>query len=346
MTRMVDTTSHTFSATPQGPFHLAAQSRRFGGWPGLAADADAIVMAFPVEGTEHAAAVVLRQPRDEVHVGGDMRHLREPHRLHGAVTGEVHGCPPDVADRAARQALAVVSLDIDGSGWPAVGERDRFIGDLHARYGYLRPTLFHSPYEAAAAFVIGHRISIKQGRALRARIANDFGTTISIGEEQFAAFPTPEQLLQAEALPWVSTTKLERLHGIARAAQDGWLSRDSLRAAAQEQALARLQSLPGIGSFFAQGILHRGAGSIDAIIDDEITRLAIAHGYGLEPPIDGDTVQQIAGRWRPYRFWTVVLLHVWARNELGVVSKRRGHRPVRARRQSVSESPGVRQPHT
>src|SRR5579859_5587100 len=139
-----------FRLTPRGPFSLSAANERFGGWTDQQAGAQlAVAMAFAVEGSWQPAAVVVRQSAD------------------GAVHGEVHAA--GAADPAWRQARAVLSLDVDGSGFPAVGEADPVIGDLQARYPGLRPVLFHSPYEAAAAFVIGHRISIAQGRAIRRR---------------------------------------------------------------------------------------------------------------------------------------------------------------------------------
>jgi hypothetical protein len=87
-----------------------------------------LAMAFPVEGWSSSVLVVVRQ--------GDV----------GRIRGEVHG-PDAEAERAWRQALAVLSLDVDGSGWPAVGERDPAIGRLQAYYVSLRPSLFHSQAE-------------------------------------------------------------------------------------------------------------------------------------------------------------------------------------------------------
>jgi DNA-3-methyladenine glycosylase II len=274
----------------------------------LTDDPSAIVMAFPVEGSEHSAAVVLRQAAD------------------GLIAGEVHGCPAALAGRAERQALAAISLDLDGSGWPAVGRRDPAIGRLQDKYRYLRPTLFHSPYEAAAAFVIGHRISIKQTRALRARIAAEHGATVTVAGERFPAFPTPGQLLAAGSLP-LNPTKTERLRGIARAAQEGWLERQQLRAMPDDAALAKLQALPGVGPFFAHGILYRGAGAVDAFTGDEITKYAVTRAYGLESHADEATVRALSERWRPYRMWVTVLLHVWARTELGLPQRPRARRP-------------------
>jgi 3-methyladenine DNA glycosylase/8-oxoguanine DNA glycosylase len=303
-----NTTPDTFSFEPSGPFDLANQNRYFGGWPTLNREEGAIVMAFPVEATETAAAVVLRQGQ------------------HGVVEGAVHGCPLGLVDVARRQALAAISLDVDASGWSAVGEHDPVIGRLQAKYRHVRPTLFHSPYEAAAAFVIGHRISIRQARALRARIAAEIGATIAIDGHQFAAFPTPTQLLEADRVPGISSTKTERLRAIARAAQDGWLAREPLRAMPRDAALTKLRTLPGVGAFFSQGILYRGAGTVDALSDDEITRFAVAQAFERKKAVDHHTLREIAETWRPYRTWTVVLLHLWARSELQL-PRGRGSRP-------------------
>ena len=291
--------TRTITVHPSGPFDLALQNSRFEGWPSLPHDPEAIVMSFPVEGSEHSAAVLLRQLRDDL------------------LTGAVHGCPDELVDTARRQALATISLDVDGAGWPDVGLRDRVVGRLQERLHHIRPTLFHSPYEAAAAFVIGHRISIAQGRAIRARIAAELGTAVSLDGHGFPAFPTPAQLLAAATVPTVAGVKAERLRAVARAAQEGWLRRDVLRAMPEDEALARLQTLPGVGPFFARGILHRGAGTMDGFPDDEITRLGVARAYGLETPLDPRRVASIAERWRPYRMWTTVLLHVWVRSEAG-----------------------------
>ncbi len=134
-------------------------------------------MTFPVEGWRSSAAVVMRQRGD-------------------AVTSEVHGAEKADAERAWQQALATVSLDVDGQGFVDIGRRDPIIGRLQAEYGKLRPVLFHSPYEAACAFVIGHRISILQTRRIRQRMAEQAGATIEVDGTAFPAFPTPGELLR------------------------------------------------------------------------------------------------------------------------------------------------------
>lgn len=296
-----------FEVVPQGPFDLETAAARFGGWPRLG---DAIVMAFPVEGWRGSAAVVMRQ--------------RE-----ATVQGEVYARADGDADRAWQQALATVSLDADGTGFPQVGRRDPVIGRLQADYRNLRPVLFHSPYEAACAFLIGHRITILQTRRIRQRMGEEAGATIDVDGVAFTAFPDPDALLRLDSFSGVAPVKIDRLHQVARAALDGTLDRARLRSLPEAEALQQLRALPGIGEFFAQGILMRGAGLIDAVTDDDLTPRAIQLLYRLAERPDRAAVLKRAETWRPYRMWAVVLLNVWVRSQPTEVVGRRARYAAR-----------------
>ncbi|HMA34684.1 MAG TPA: DNA-3-methyladenine glycosylase 2 family protein [Chloroflexia bacterium] len=304
-----------FEIIPQGPFQLAEEAEYFGGWPPLAADPAAVGMAFPVEGWRTSAAVILRQDATT------------------RITGEVHGAEGDDAAAAWRQALAVVSLDADGQGWPEIGRRDPVIGRLQAQYNCVRPVCFHTPYEAAAHFVIGQRISVQQARTIRLAMARAVGDPIQVGDEQLYAFPRPQVLAELTSFPGLSEEKVHRLQGLARAALDGVLDRERLRAVPPAQALSELLALRGVGPFSAQGILFRGAGLVDDVTEDENTNRAVQLAYQLPAPADHGTVLRLAENWRPYRMWAVVLLHIWLRREGGgAVSATAHRRPPRAAR--------------
>lgn len=291
----------TFSMVPQGHFDLEYQRGAFGGWPAFEPDPTAVAMAFPVEGWTHSAVVVLRQPEADA----------------GAITGSVAGADEETAQRAWEQALATLSLDVDGRGFPAVGERDPVMARLQRAHHLLRPVLFHSPYEAACNFVIGQRISMAQARSLRLRMAAESGDHITAGGVELSAFPRPQQLLGLRAIRGLPDEKLLRLHGIAQAALDGILDRARLRALAVEAALAELSVLRGVGPFSAQGILFRGAGVVDEITDDSVSKQAVQRLYGLDHLPDHAEVLRQAEAWRPFRMWCLVLLHVWIRGEGG-----------------------------
>ena len=301
LTMVLMSKTEKFEVTPTGPFELAQQNRYFGGWPEVDG---AVVMCFPVEGWRTSAAVALRQQGT-------------------TVSGEVTGAGAD-AGKACAQALAALSLDFDGAGYAEVGRRDPAVGRLQEEYQYLRPSLFHSPYEAAAGFTIGHRIQISQARRIRQQMSETHGAALKVGNTRLHAFPTPLKLRELSDFTGLSQVKVERLQAIAQAALDGWLDRDALRAMPVDDALAKLQTLPGVGPFFSQGILTRGAGLTDSFTDDDMTVRAVKAACGLP---DGAGLPEVLERmeaWRPYRMWCEVLMHVWYRSQPGVGQGLRG----------------------
>lgn len=283
------------------PYSLRNQNNFFGGWPVIKDTAEdfAIVVSFPIEGWLESAAVVVTQNKN------------------GSLSAEPHGTDA-YSEQAINQALATLSLDVDDGSWEEVGKRDKVIAGLQAKYDYLRPMLFHSPYEAAAGFVIGQRISIKQRQAIQKKMSEQLGEKISIENQIFAAFPSPQVLLDVHEFPGLNATKLARLHGIAQAALDGKLDRSYLLTMPTEQALEQLQQLDGIGPFYASGILYRGAGVVDDITDDNLTKYAVQQAYRLSKEPAQTEVLKIAEAWRPYRMWCEVLIHAWLRREIGL----------------------------
>lgn len=289
----------SFSIEPSGRFSLAAARDFAGGFAaGIGADATAngLLAQFPVEGWQGSAAVDVWQTDD------------------GAVHGEIHG--PGEPETVRRQVARSLSIDHDGSGWGEVGRRDPILGAVQARYDWLRPVCFYSGYEAATSFVIGQRISMRGARIIKDRLAATHGDPIEIGDQVVRPFPRPQRLLEATEIQGLSAVRITRIHDLARAALDGRLDAERLRALPETDALTDLQKLPGVGPWTAQAILTRGCGVADALpLSDEISRNAVAVAYGLPEPPDDETWTRISDAWRPYRMWATVLLHMAWRHD-------------------------------
>ena len=299
----------SFTIEPHGRFSLAAAQQFAGGFAagiGAHGTTTGLLMTFPVEGWHGSAAVDVWQTDD------------------GVVHGEVSGSD-DVAT-VRRQAARSLSLDHDGTGWAAVGERDPVLGALQARYDWLRPVCFYSAYEAATSFVIGQRISMRQARVVKERLGTDYGDPIEFARQIVRPFPRPQGLLDVVAVQGISAVKVGRLRDLARAAMDGRLDTERLRALPEEEALAELRTLPGIGPWTAQAVLMRGCGVADSLpLADEISRTAVAALYGLAEPPDDAAWTALSDAWRPYRMWATVLLHMaWRRDQVAVPSYRQG----------------------
>jgi DNA-3-methyladenine glycosylase II len=193
---------------------------------------------------------------------------------------------------------------------------------LQNKYSFLRPNLFHSPYEAAAGFIIGHRTTIKQKQRVIKQMSDEFGGKIAIDDQIFHAFPNPQTLLSLTKYKGLSEVKMQHLHSVADAALEGILDRDGLRSLSLEEALVRLRTISGIGPFFAQGILHRGAGLVDEVTNDDLSQFAVQAAYKLKKLPNHNQVLEIATLWKPFRMLATVLLHIWVRREVGVPKKR------------------------
>jgi len=310
---------------PRGPFSLAAAQDFAGGFPagigGGLASATNLVLAFPLEPRRTtggsagsspiadalpwrwSAIVELRQAADDAPV--EARISSDGDR-----------------DAALDQALRSVSLDHDGTGWPAVGERDPVIGQLQHEHRFLRPVCFYSAYEAATSFVIGQRIARTQAARIKARLSATFGDRLELDGQTFDAFPRPERLLEVDERVGLNPEKIVRLHGLARAALDGRLATARLRALPPAEALDALRELRGVGDFTAQGVLLRGCGLTDVLPVDVLSDEVLGSTYGEST--DPSAVDAITDRWRPYRTWATVLLRVgWSRRQPGPVSYRR-----------------------
>jgi DNA-3-methyladenine glycosylase II len=282
-----------FSLEPLGPFSLSAAARFWGGFtPAAHAGLDReshLHMAFPVEGDWTTAGVCLRE-------------------VDGTIVGSVFGHSADL-ERVRQQTARILSLDVDGRAFPEVGQRDAVAAQLQQRYPGLRPVCFYSPYEAAAWAIISQRIQMRQAAAVKARLAEALGETVDIHGQPRRAFPAPQQVLGADALPGLYARKADNLRAIADAALAGRLDAARLRSLEREEALASLQELPGIGPFSAQLILLRGAGDPDFLTFEEPRfRRAVGQAYALAgEPTDAE-LSRVSEAWRPYRTWVTFLL--------------------------------------
>jgi DNA-3-methyladenine glycosylase II len=280
----------SFVITPRGPFSLQ-ESATFGfgqrddsRWDGV------MRLAFGVDGYARYAGVELRQ---------DDR---------GAVHAVAYGDDLDLA-AVQRQVERVLSLDYDGQDFLAVGERDPVIGRLQAAAPGLRPPLFYSPYEAAAWSVLSARRSARQMRPVRDRLGQAHGASFDLAGQQLPAFPAPEALLGVESFPGVPPEKIERLHGVARAALDGLLDPGRLMALGPEQAAAQVRGISGIGPFYSELIVIRATGFADVLPAGEARGLALAGElYGLGGPATPARLRELAEPWKPFRTWALVLI--------------------------------------
>lgn len=160
------------------------------------------------------------------------------------------------------------------------------------------------PYEALVRAVAYQQLSTKAGDAILAKFIRQFG-----------AFPTPQQMIDAEfddlRSVGFSGRKIETLKGIAEGAMNGLVpARETADAMSDETLIAQLVTLKGIGQWTVEMMLMLTLERMDILPANDF---GIKDGYRrlkkLETAPKHKQMTEIGKAWSPYR--TVASWYLW-----------------------------------
>jgi DNA-3-methyladenine glycosylase II len=144
--------------------------------------------------------------------------------------------------------------------------------------------------------VTGQQLSVAATRRTLARIQALFGGRLPVPAELLRVQPTA--LRQAG----LSQRKVSTLRDLAERFSDGRLDADRLGALSDDEILAELTAVPGIGPWTVQGALLVALRRDDVVLPGDLAlRRAIEAAYRLDHLPTQDEVRAIAEPWRPYR---------------------------------------------
>ena len=290
---MLPAMTRTFAIDPLGDYSLRESGEFIGGWH-----------ESPSEGQSPAGHLHLAFLTDRDWLPAGVCLTQESN---GRIDVEVFGDAP--LDAAKHQAARTLSLDVDASGWPEVGERDPVVRRLQDMFPGFRPVNWASAYEAAAWSLISTRISMRQGERVKDEMARELGRAVDIHGQRVFCFPAPAALVRLESFRGLFGRKVEYLNLLGRAALAGDLDTETLRAMPAADALAALRRLKGIGEFGSQLVRLRALSAVDELPTAEPRLLkAVRSAYSLDHDPDIDELTRIAERWRPFRMWVAVCL--------------------------------------
>jgi DNA-3-methyladenine glycosylase II len=100
----------------------------------------------------------------------------------------------------------------------------------------------------------------------------------------------------------LSWRKISSLRELAERLSDGRLDSAALATLADDELIATLTEIPGIGPWTAQGALILALGREDVVLPGDLAlRKAVRTAYHLDHLPAEDEVLAIAEKWRPYR---------------------------------------------
>jgi len=160
------------------------------------------------------------------------------------------------------------------------------------------------PYEALARAIVGQQLSTKAARSIWERLLDILG-----GEKIYTLVTSaadPETIRSAG----LSRSKVSFLLDLAERIEDGRLDLPALGRLSDEDIVATLTEIKGVGPWTAEMFLMFHLGRPDVLsVGDLGIRRAVQIEYGLEDLPGPTDLERIAEPWRPHR--TLACLYLW-----------------------------------
>ena len=151
-------------------------------------------------------------------------------------------------------------------------------------------------YGALLFQVTGQQLSVAATRRTLARIEALFGGHLPAPAELLAVDPAE---VRAAGLSW---RKIGTLRELAERFTDGRLDPDVLSGLPDDELIAELTTISGIGPWTVQGAMLVALGREDVVLPGDLAlRKAVRAAYHLDHVPTQQEVLDIAEKWRPYR---------------------------------------------
>ncbi len=182
--------------------------------------------------------------------------------------------------------------------------RDPVLGAVIRRVGPCEMEARGDPYRALVRSVIYQQLAGAAAGAIAARLRARYGGRI----------PRPEILATARGTDLrrlgLSRQKAATIRDVARAFSDGTLTTRALRRMSDEEVVAAVTRIKGIGEWTAHMLLMFSLGSPDVLpVGDYGVRKGVMGLYRLEALPNRRELESLAERWRPYR--SVASWYLW-----------------------------------
>jgi DNA-3-methyladenine glycosylase II len=144
--------------------------------------------------------------------------------------------------------------------------------------------------------VVGQQLSVAATRQILERIEARFGGRLPSAADVLGTDPAR---FRDAGLSW---RKISTLRELAERLSDGRLDPAALAAMPDDELIAVLTEISGIGPWTAQGALIIGLGREDVVLPGDLAlRKAVRTVYRLDHLPAEEEVLAIAEKWRPYR---------------------------------------------
>jgi len=227
----------------------------------------------------------------------------------------IHGAPDRAtADEAARIWRHMLSVERDLGPFYAQMERDPVLRAVIEDLRGLHLLVDATPFESMVLAIIGQQVNLTFAENLKRALVELCGETITVDGHTLYTFPTPEAIARLhydELRPLkFSQRKAEYIIDFARGVVNGDVDLDAVQRMSNDEAIATLSKLRGIGRWTVECVLLFGFGRADLLPAADIgLRNAMQLFYGLDEQPSEAQVREMARSWTGFESY--VTYYLW-----------------------------------
>jgi len=176
---------------------------------------------------------------------------------------------------------------------------------LVAQFSGVKPPRFASVFEALVNSIACQQVTLDLGIVLLNRLSEKIGTRFLDNDVVLHAFPAPPDLAVASEEEvkelGFSRQKARAIKELATNVADNSIDLASIEDMTNQEAVAYLTTIRGIGRWSAEYVLLRGLGRLDTFPGDDIgAQNNLRRLFGLADRPNYEEIRRLTSQWHPY----------------------------------------------
>jgi DNA-3-methyladenine glycosylase II len=188
----------------------------------------------------------------------------------------------------------------------AIAKKDTIMRTIAKQLRGLSPIRPPTIFESTIIAITEQQISLHAATAIRSRLIQRYGDTVTRNGRTFYGFPTPRSLARTTLAGLrrvgLSVAKARCISEFSRRIADDGFNLEGLRRMTDDQVVTELVRFRGIGKWTAQYVLARGMGRVDSLPADDLgIRRAVSQAYFNGRSTSAEKVRKImTEKFAPY----------------------------------------------
>jgi DNA-3-methyladenine glycosylase II len=203
------------------------------------------------------------------------------------------------------QIESTYCLHLDLNAFFKVIRTEKPVFNLTQTFLGMKPALEPNLFEALVWAITGQQINMSFACQVKEGMLARYGSRVKINGREYYRHPEPEELADLNPANWIafksSRRKAEYIIGLAKWIRGG-LNLETLMDLPNDEIVARLTQIRGIGRWTAEYVLLRGLGRWDVLPATDAGLInGVRRAYGLDHRPSTDEITLLGERWRPWR---------------------------------------------